>query len=206
MTATTITSVEQLRSVYGAVSPRAAQKAIGKLEKHSRHFISMSPFLVLSSAAADGTADVSPKGDAPGFVRVIDDSTIAIPDRPGNNRVDTLQNILENPDVAAIFMIPGARETLRVNGKAEISIDPELLASMTVNGKDPISAIVIHVEQVFLHCAKCIIRSKLWEGDYRVERGDLPSLSRMIADQVGMEIDEAEAEKQLEKAYRDRLY
>ncbi|ANK81516.1 MAG: hypothetical protein TEF_12485 [Rhizobiales bacterium NRL2] len=206
MTQHTINSVEELRTVYGKVSPRAAQKAIPKLEKHARNFIAHSPFLVLSSAAGDGTADVSPKGDAPGFVHVIDDNTIAIPDRPGNNRIDTLQNILENPNVAAIFMIPGVRETLRVNGKAEISTDPELLAAMAVNGKTPITAIVIHVEQTFLHCAKCIIRSKLWDDDHRPEKGAIPTLSRMIADQVGMEIDEAESEKLLEQAYRDRLY
>ncbi|WP_416897877.1 MAG: pyridoxamine 5'-phosphate oxidase family protein [Minwuia sp.] len=197
---------EDLRAIYGNASGRAAEKAIEKLDRHCRHFISLSPFIVLSSASAAGQGDVSPKGDGPGFVRVIDDSTIAIPDRPGNRRIDTLVNIVENPDVAVIFLIPGVRETLRVNGKAEISTDPALLESMAVNGKLPITAIVIRVEQTFLHCAKSIIRSKLWDEATKVDRSVLPSLSRMIADQAGMEIDEAKSEKQLEEAYRNTLY
>ncbi|WP_417519012.1 pyridoxamine 5'-phosphate oxidase family protein [Minwuia sp.] len=206
MTEHLITTEEGLRALYGEASGRAAAKAIGKLDKHCRHFISLSPFLILSSADADGRGDVSPKGDPAGFVHVIDDSTIAIPDRPGNNRIDTLINIVQNPDVACIFLIPGVRETLRVNGKAEISTDPELLAQMEVKGKLPISAIVIHVEQTFLHCAKSIIRSKIWDEEAQVDRKVLPSLSRMIADQLDQQINEAEAEKQLEQAYRDRLY
>jgi hypothetical protein len=197
---------DQLRAVYGHAKGRAAEKAIQRLDRHCRHFISLSPFLVLSSAGADGTADVSPKGDPPGFVHVIDDATIAIPDRPGNNRIDSLVNIVRNPNIACIFMIPGVRETLRVNGRAEISTDPELLDRMKVRERPPIAAIVIHVEQTFLHCAKAIIRSKIWDEDSKVDRGMLPSLSRMIADQLDQQIDEAAAEKQLEQAYRDRLY
>jgi len=197
---------DELRALYGNASGRAAAKAIGKLDKHCRHIIATSPFLVISSAAADGTADVSPKGDAPGFVHVIDDSTIAIPDRPGNNRIDTLVNIVGNPDVAVIFMIPGVRETLRVSGKAEISADPDLLQQMEVNGKLPITAIVIHVEQTFLHCAKAIIRSKLWDPTSQVPKGTIPSLSRIIADQMEVEIDEEASEKALADAYAKTLY
>jgi PPOX class probable FMN-dependent enzyme len=197
---------EELRALYGEVMGRAAAKAIPKLDKHCRHIIATSPFLVLSSASDDGTADVSPKGDMPGFVLVIDDSTIAIPDRPGNRRIDTLVNIVKNPDVAAIFLIPGVRETLRVNGKAEISTDPALLEKMVVQGKLPISAIVIHVEQTFLHCAKAIIRSKLWDEDSKVPKGTIASLSKIIADQLDMEIDLAKADKQLEEAYKATLY
>jgi PPOX class probable FMN-dependent enzyme len=197
---------EQLRELYGEVMGRAAQKALSKLDPHCRHIIATSPFLLLSSAGADGTADVSPKGDMPGFVHVIDDNTIAIPDRPGNRRIDTLINIVGNPNVAAIFMIPGVRETLRVNGKAEISNDPELLEKMAVQGKLPITAIVIHVEQTFLHCAKAIIRSKLWDEGSKVPKGTIPSLSKILADQLNWEIDLAEADKQLEEAYKATLY
>jgi len=197
---------DELRAVYGSPAGRAAQKAIPKLDKHCRHFISLSPFLILSTAGGDGTADVSPKGDPAGFVHVIDDSTIAIPDRPGNRRIDSLVNIIENPDVGVIFLIPGVRETLRVNGKAEISTDPALLAKMEVQGKPPITAIVIHVEQTFLHCAKSIIRSRIWDEDMKIDRKTLPSLSRMIADQLNQEIDEAASEKALADAYEKNLY
>lgn len=197
---------DELRAVYGSPAGRAAQKAIPKLDKHCRHFISLSPFLILSTAGGDGTADVSPKGDPAGFVHVIDDSTIAIPDRPGNRRIDSLVNIIENPDVGVIFLIPGVRETLRVNGKAEISTDPALLAKMEVQGKPPITAIVIHVEQTFLHCAKSIIRSRIWDEDMKIDRKTLPSLSRMIADQLNQEIDEAASEKALAEAYEKNLY
>ena len=206
MTENIIRTEAELREIYGTPSGRAVEKEIGKLDRHCRHFISLSPFIVISSAGASGQGDVSPKGDGPGFVEVLDDNTIVIPDRPGNRRIDTLINIVENPDVAVIFLIPGVRETLRVNGKAEISTDPALLESMAVNGKPPITAIVIRVEQTFLHCAKSIIRSKLWDDETRVDRKVLPSLSRMIADQAGMEIDEAMSEKQLEEAYRNTLY
>lgn len=197
---------DELRAVYGSPAGRAAEKAIPKLDKHCRHFISLSPFLILSTAGGDGTADVSPKGDPAGFVHVIDDSTIAIPDRPGNRRIDSLVNIIENPDVGVIFLIPGVRETLRVNGKAEISTDPALLAKMEVQGKPPITAIVIHVEQTFLHCAKSIIRSRIWDEDMKIDRKTLPSLSRMIADQLNQEIDEAASEKALADAYEKNLY
>lgn len=197
---------DELRAVYGSPAGRAAEKAIPKLDKHCRHFISLSPFLILSTAGSDGTADVSPKGDPAGFVHVIDDSTIAIPDRPGNRRIDSLVNIIENPDVGVIFLIPGVRETLRVNGKAEISTDPALLAKMEVQGKPPITAIVIHVEQTFLHCAKSIIRSRIWDEDMKIDRKTLPSLSRMIADQLNQEIDEAASEKALADAYEKNLY
>ena len=197
---------DELRAVYGSPAGRAAQKAIPKLDKHCRHFISLSPFLILSTAGGDGTADVSPKGDPAGFVHVIDDSTIAIPDRPGNRRIDSLVNIIENPDVGVIFLIPGVRETLRVNGKAEISTDPALLAKMEVQGKPPITAIVIQVEQTFLHCAKSIIRSRIWDEDMKIDRKTLPSLSRMIADQLNQEIDEAASEKALADAYEKNLY
>lgn len=197
---------DELRAVYGSPAGRAAEKAIPKLDKHCRHFISLSPFLILSTAGGDGTADVSPKGDPAGFVHVIDDSTIAIPDRPGNRRIDSLVNIIENPDVGVIFLIPGVRETLRVNGKAEISTDPALLAKMEVQGKPPITAIVIYVEQTFLHCAKSIIRSRIWDEDMKIDRKTLPSLSRMIADQLNQEIDEAASEKALAEAYEKNLY
>lgn len=206
MTETTLGSADELRALYGEPAGLAAKKAIPALDKHCRRFIELSPFLVLGSSKPNGPADVSPKGDAPGFVRVLDANTIAIPDRPGNNRVDSMLNIVENPHVAVIFMIPGISETLRVNGRAKISTEPVLLEAMAVNGKLPRSAIVIDVDEAFLHCAKAFIRSKLWDPASQVERKTLPPLSKIIADQVGETIDVEQSEKRLEEAYRRTLY
>ena len=155
MTDTKITDTETLEAHYGEPSELARIKAIKKLDKHCRNFIAQSPFLVIGSSSADG-ADVSPKGDGPGFVAVLDDTTLLIPDRLGNNRVDTMRNIIDNPDVAMIFFVPGMNETLRVNGKAEIVTDPALLEPLSVRGKAPKSGILIKVDEAFLHCAKAL--------------------------------------------------
>jgi len=195
-----------LRAVYGHASGRAATKAIPPLDRHCRRFIELSPFLVMGSAAKDGPADVSPKGDLPGFVQVIDANTLAIPDRPGNKRIDSMTNIAENPHVALIFMIPGITETLRVNGRAHISVAPDLLQSMAVNGKPPVTAIVVQVDETFLHCSKAFIRSKLWDPAVQQDRKVLPPLSKMIADQTNQTIDVDASEKQLEQNYREQLY
>lgn len=195
-----------LRAVYGHASGRAADKAITALDSHCRRFIELSPFLVMSSAARDGAADVSPKGDLPGFVQVLDANTLVIPDRPGNRRIDSMTNIAENPHVALIFMIPGITETLRVNGRAHISVAPDLLQTMAVNGKPPVTAIVVQVGETFLHCSKAFIRSKLWDPAVQQDRKVLPPLSKMIADQTNQTIDVDAAEKQLEQNYREQLY
>ncbi|MDF1722210.1 MAG: pyridoxamine 5'-phosphate oxidase family protein [Minwuia sp.] len=195
-----------LRAVYGHPSGRAAEKAIPALDPHCKRFIELSPFLVMGSAATDGAADVSPKGDLPGFVQVIDDNTLAIPDRPGNRRIDSMTNIVANPHVALIFMIPGITETLRVNGRAHVSVAPELLQSMAVNGKAPVTAIVVQVDETFLHCSKAFIRSKLWDPAVQQDRKVMPSLSKMIADQTNKTIDVEAADKLLEQNYRETLY
>ncbi|MEC9347913.1 MAG: pyridoxamine 5'-phosphate oxidase family protein [Pseudomonadota bacterium] len=199
-------SEAELRAIYGEVSGRAARKAIPALDRHCIRFIELSPFLVLGSASPEGPADVSPKGDTPGFVRVLDSRTIAIPDRPGNRRIDSLLNIVANPHVAVIFMIPGIKETLRINGRAHVSTEPGLLDLMIEQGKRPVSAIVVEVDETYLHCAKAFIRSKLWDPEVQVERTVMPPLSKMIADQLGDEIDVDASEKALEKAYRETLY
>ena len=201
-----IDTLSDLLDRFGPVSSLAAVKAIPRLDAHCRRFIALSPFLVIGSTDREGRADTSPKGDPPGFVRVIDDTTIAIPDRPGNNRLDTLRNIVENPEVAAIFFVPGVDETLRVNGRAHLSADPDLLATMTVQGKPPVLAIVIQIREAYLHCAKALKRSRLWDPDSRVERSVLPSLGRMILDQTRSTEDVAAVEARIEQAYRDKLY
>lgn len=201
-----IETLSDLLGRFGPVTSLAAVKAIPRLDVHCRRFIELSPFLVIGSTDREGRADTSPKGDPPGFVRVIDDTTIAIPDRPGNNRLDTLRNIVENPEVAAIFFVPGVDETLRVNGRAHLSTDPDLLATMAVQGKLPVLAIVIEIREAYLHCAKALKRSRLWDPDSRVERSVLPSLGRMILDQARSSEDVAAVEARIEQAYRDKLY
>jgi PPOX class probable FMN-dependent enzyme len=201
-----VRTLPDLLALFGPVSGLAAVKAIPRLDAHCRRFIALSPFLVIGSADRSGRADTSPKGDPPGFVRVIDDSTIAIPDRPGNNRLDTLRNIVENPDVAVIFFVPGVDETLRLNGRARLSTDPDLRASMAVHGKAPGLAILVEIREAYLHCAKALKRSRLWDPDTRVQRGALPSLGRMILDQTGSAEDVAAVEARIDQSYRDKLY
>jgi len=206
MTDNILRTEDALREVYGQASGRAAIKAIPSLDPHCRRFIELSPFLVMGSAAKDGPADVSPKGDIPGFVQVPDEHTMVIPDRPGNRRIDSMTNIVENPHVAVIFMIPGISETLRVNGCAHVSVDPDLLQSMAVNGKPAVSAIVVQVDEAYLHCAKAFIRSKLWDPSIQQDRKVLPPLSKILADHTNTVVDVEAFEKQLEKAYRETLY
>ncbi len=204
MTDTRITDTETLEAHYGEPSELARIKAIKKLDKHCRNFIAQSPFLVIGSSSADG-ADVSPKGDAPGFVTVLDDSTLLIPDRLGNNRVDTMRNIIDNPDVAMIFFVPGMNETLRVNGKAEIVTDPALLEPLSVRGKAPKSGILIHVDEAFLHCAKALVRSKLWDPSIQIDRKTFPPLGKMIVEQAGQG-DAEDAENKVQESLKTRLY
>src|SRR4029077_8078289 len=151
-----IEDTASLRSCYPEPSELARRKNLARLDKHCRNFIALSPFLCLGTASDAGT-DVSPRGDAPGFVRVLDDTTLLIPDRPGNNRLDSLGNLLANPNVGLLFLIPGIEETLRVNGSAEITTDARLLADAEVNGKRPKSALIVHVREAFLHCGKAVI-------------------------------------------------
>ncbi len=200
----------QLRDVFGHAEGLAVQKARPALDKYSRQFMSLSPFLVIATSNAQGKADVSPRGDPPGFVHVIDDNTILIPDRPGNNRLDTMVNIVENPNVACLFFIPGFDDTLRVAGKASISTDAALLGNCTVQGKVPKAGIVVAIDEVFLHCAKALKRSKLWQDDFRQDRSQMPSIARIILDQTcDTGVDEAlavEKDQDVEEAYRKELY
>ena len=196
---------KQLREHYGTPSDLVQRKTLAKLDAHCRRFIEASPFLVIGSADANGEADVSPRGDAPGFVRILDDSTLLIPDRPGNKRIDTLTNIAENPEVALIFFVPGMNETLRVNGRAQVSLDHDLLAPSAVHSKVPLSGILIDVREAFLHCAKALIRSKLWDPAMQIERKSFPTLGRMVADQISG-VDAELADARIEESYSKRLY
>src|SRR5262245_36643148 len=175
---------QQLRDKLGEVGVLAAGKSIKKIDKYARTFIEHSPFLCIGTADAQGNADVSPRGDPAGFVRIIDDKTIIIPDRPGNNRADTMQNILANPKVGILFLIPGIEDTLRLNGTAEIIDDTAALAPAAVNGKPPKLGIRVKVDEVFFHCAKAFRRSKLWDPAAQQDRAILPSLARIVMEQA----------------------
>ena len=176
-----ITTVEQLEAVYGQPSGAALAKEIDHIAPVYRRLIEAAPFVAIATGGPDGL-DCSPKGDAPGFVRVLDDKTLALPDRPGNNRIDGFRNLLKEPRIGLLFLIPGVGETLRVNGRAAISIDPELLASFAVNGKLPRCVLLVHVETVFFHCSKAIVRSKLWDEATKIDRKSLPSTGTIIAE------------------------
>ena len=192
---------------YAAVSKGAALKDIGRIDVHMGRFIALSPLCLIATADATGKQDVTPRGDPPGAFKVLDEHTIALADRPGNNRLDTLRNILENPEIALIFLLPGVNDTVRVAGTARLSVDPELLASMAVQGKEPKCAIVIAVRQAFLHCAKALLRSRLWEPDYVQPKGTFPSISRMVGDQIGLAEEEKKAaEARTERAYKEGLW
>jgi PPOX class probable FMN-dependent enzyme len=176
-----ISSEADLRARFRAPSELAIRKQQDYLDGNCRRFIALSPFLCLATAG-EGGIDNSPRGDAPGFVEVQDDRTLLIPDRPGNNRLDSLANIIRNPQVGLLFLIPGVTETLRVNGRARIVTRPQMLERFAVNGRAPAVVILVETEEVFLHCSKALIRSRLWQEDAKVDRKVLPSLGRMIAE------------------------
>ena len=196
---------EELRQSYGPPFERARLKILRRLDRHCRKFIALSPFVCLGTSSEKG-ADVSPRGDRPGFVHVIDDVTVAIPDWPGNNRIDSLLNIAADPRVGLLFLIPGVEETLRLNGKAEIVTDPQFLERWRTNGKLPKSALLITMHEAFLHCGKALIRSRLWHDDYKIDRSELPSYGRMMKDQIDICDSAEEIESSIEEGYRNRLY
>ena len=201
-----IVDKKNLGQLYGEPSERAVLKQLDHLDKHCQAFIEISPFLVIGTMGGDGLGDVSPRGDAPGFVKVKDEKTIYLPDRLGNNRTDTLSNVLENSGVGLLFLVPGMNETLRVNGSAKITTDENILEGLSAEGKAPRSALEIKVEEAYLQCAKALIRSKLWEEDYKIERKNYPSLGKIISDQIGRGDDENKAERSIQKGYRTKLY
>jgi hypothetical protein len=176
-----VTSLEQLEALYGQPYGPSLVKEIDHISPAYRKMIELAPFVAIATGGPEGL-DCSPKGDAPGFVRILDDKTLAIPDRPGNNRIDGMRNILRDPRIAVLFLIPGVGETLRVNGRASISIDPDLMASFAVNGKLPRSVLVVHIDSIFFHCSKAIVRSKLWDEATKIDRKSLPSTGAIIAE------------------------
>ena len=201
----TITSAEQLAALYDPPSERVRLKQIDHLDEHCRAFIAASPFLVLATCGPSGL-DCSPRGDPPGFVEVQDDKTLLLPDRRGNNRIDSLRNLLDNPAVGLIFLVPGVHETFRVNGRARISVEPALLDRFAVAGKPPKSVLVVTVEEAFVQCARALVRSDLWNPARHIPRAALPSIGTMLAAHTGGKVDAAEYDAQWEAAVQRTLY
>lgn len=205
-----ITDEAALRGLFEATHELAALKGLGSLDIHAQAFIRRSPFVCIGTQDLIGHADVSPRGDPVGFVKILDQNTLAIPDRPGNNRLDSLVNIIANPTVGLLFMIPGFNDTLRVNGQASLVTDPDLLELMSVNDRLPKIAIVVKVTEAFLHCAKAFRRSHLWDRDHLQDRSEMPSLMKMLLDQTSGAPDDDEAmgelDDGLEAEYKRSMY
>lgn len=178
-----ITSEQDLRALHHVPMSRATDKVLTHLDVHCRGIIAASPFCVLSTQGPGG-ADVSPRGDPPGFVRILDDKTLLLPDRIGNNRFDGYVNTLSNPRVGLLFLVPGMNETLRVNGRAKITNDDHVLAASTLQGKTPKVGLVITIDEAFLHCAKALVRAKLWDSTEQIDRSRFPSYPAMLKDHV----------------------
>lgn len=202
-----LTTLDDVRALLGEPGEPALRKQIATLDAHCRRFIALSPMLFISSVSGAGLCDVSPKGDAPGFAHVLSDTLLAIPDRPGNRRADTLRNIVEHPEVGLLFVIPGMRETLRINGSAALYTDAALLDSLAAHGKRPQLAIVVEAREVYLHCGRALARSRLWDTATWPQPDTLPSGAQIFADHMAMPgVTREVAEKSLEASYTTELY
>lgn len=202
-----IKTEDQLRSHYEQPHPLVADKGVPHLSKSVRRYIELSPFACLSTYDGQGRTDISPRGDAPGFVKIADDKTLLLPDRPGNNRLDSISNIMACSDVSLLFMIPSVLDTVRVNGRATISVDPTLLEQFSVAGKLPRSVIAIEVKEALAHCSKAYRRSKLWESDNQPAPGAVPTLREMMTDLI--EVDKPTIEfidAAIEDDYKNNMY
>ena len=202
-----ITDASELHELIGEPSDVVRTKVSDRVNDLTRRFIDLSPFLCLATSAPDGTCDVSPRGDPAGFVRVIDDRTLLIPDRPGNRLADSLRNILQNPNVGLLFMIPGVGDTLRVNGRATLVTDAELLEPLAVEGKVPKLGLLIEIDEVFTHCSKAFLRSALWDPERYVDRAELPSSGEILRSlDPALDAEEYDAARAERYARREGFY
>ncbi len=200
-----VTTMQQLEQLYGEKVPTSVIKEIDHINDGYRKLIEAAPFVAIATSGPEGL-DCSPKGDPAGFVRILDDKTLAIPDRPGNNRIDGFRNIVRDPRIALLFLIPGVGETLRVNGRASISVDPALMQSFAINGKLPRSVLVVHIETIFFHCAKAIVRSKLWDEATKIDRRSLPSTGAIIAELSQGKLGGEQYDRELPERHKAQLY
>ena len=202
---TTIDTLDQLQALYGEAHERSLRKEITYLSEPYQALVAASPFVVLATHGPDGL-DCSPRGDAPGFVRVLDERTLLLPDRPGNNRIDSLRNIINDPHVALLFLIPGVGESFRVNGRASISLEPQLLELCTAQGKLPRSVLRISIDTCYFQCSKAAVRSGLWDSEQHVERASLPSAGDLLKAVMGPSFDVQAYERELQERLKTRLY
>lgn len=200
---TIIDGKDALRAHYRNPNPRSAAKQLARLDRFCRRIVALSPFVVIGTTGTGG-ADVSPRGGPPGFVKAPDDRTLLIPDFPGNNRLDSLENLLEDSRIGLLFLVPGIDETLRVNGRAVIETDEALKAQSQVDGKMPLAVLKVDVEQAYLHCAKALMRSGLWDPAVQIDRATLPSMGEMLKEQLGL--DKGETQAEMVVRYKETLY
>ena len=193
-----------LRSLYGFAKGRSKDKQLSSLEKHANNFIAHSPFVAISTYSENGLADCSPRGGAPGFVKVIDQSHLVIPDAKGNNRLDSIVNILHTGGIGCLFLIPGVDETLRVNGTARISSEGRYLDLFVGESNPPKTCIEVTIKEVFLHCAKALMRSKLWDPEAQIDRADFPTIGTMLRDQLSLS-EKPESQEEMVKRYQKDL-
>ena len=203
---TTVADKATVREIVGEPIPIVHNKEMPRLDKYCRQFIEMSPFLCLGTVGADGHVDMSPRGDPPGFVKILDDRTLLIPDRQGNQRVDSMINITDNPNVGLIFFLPGVEETLRIRGRVSITRDPDLLAPLALNGKTPKLGLLVEIDTVFFQCAKALIRSKLWDPATQIGRGEFPSFGEIVRDQRRPDATVNDIETLIQDGYKNKLY
>jgi PPOX class probable FMN-dependent enzyme len=201
-----LSSRDELRALYKQPGDGAVRKELKALDHHCKGFMARSPFVLIGSSDGNGNSDVTPKGDKPGFAAVLNDTTIAIPDRPGNNRLDTLENVIANPSVGLLFLIPGMNETLRVNGEARITADPALRERLQAEGRLPTTVMVVTIKAAYMHCAKAFMRSELWKPESWIDRSKLPTLGQILKDQLAL-ADSAEAtDRWLDDAYEKSMW
>lgn len=206
MTTHRITTPEELDALYGAPGTAAVRKEVPSLTPGYRAMIEASPFVALATSGHQGGLDCSPRGDPAGFVHIADDRTLMLPDRPGNRRVDSLRNILSDPRIALLFLIPGQGETLRVNGRAEISTDPAHLALFEIKGKLPISVLLVQIDTVYFQCSKAIVRSKIWDPETYLPRGSLPTAGRLLEETTQAGTSAADYDLWLQERIKQSLY
>jgi PPOX class probable FMN-dependent enzyme len=204
-TSSHVTDIETLEKLYGTPATASVRKEVDHIHPHYQRFIEASPFVLLASSGPGGM-DVTPRGDPAGFVKVQDAHTLLLPDRRGNNRIDSLRNIISDPRVALIFLVPGIGETLRVNGRARILASPELLAQFAVDGKLPLSVLEISVEAVFFQCSRAVLRSQLWDPAMHIDRSALPSVGTILADLSANDIDGQQYDRELPARLKSTLY